>query len=353
MQYQAKVLSGDIMADPFQRDCVVAMEPLFAALDEQKQRHKRWFLLRRKKLQGFYLYGPIGAGKTFLLDLFYDAVKMVQKKRFHFHHFMQEIDAELRRLQGHKDPLQQIARELAASTRLLCFDEFMVEDVANAMILGELLPALLKQGVILIATSNKLPDELYRNGLHRRRFLPAIFALQTHCHLMVLGGQKDYRLGRSLRPNTYLCPLDAKTDRELGRQFVELARSAPKGSMLTIQGRSVECVQYAEGVVWFDFNMICNVPRSQLDYLEIAQRFDTVLVANVPSLDEKNLLGAILLINFIDVMYDAGIRIILSAAVPIEQLYLQGELSQDFQRTASRLQEMQSADYLSRHPHRL
>lgn len=353
-KYQAKVLSQDIQDDPSQRQCLPVLDKLLEALKKQDHhsQYRWWGRWWKKNLKGVYIYGQVGVGKTFLLDLFYDAVDFPQKKRFHFHHFMQTIDAELRRLQGHKNPLKQIANELAASTRLLCFDEFMVEDVANAMILGELLPALLKKGIVLAATSNKLPEELYRDGLHRRRFMPAIAAIKSSCALISIGNQKDYRLGHRAEPNSYIFPLGEKAFTELERQFQAFAPSGSEGIKIHIQNREIACLQYAHRVVWFDFKVICNIPRSQLDYLEIAQRFDIVLVSDIPLLDEKNTVGAILLIHFIDVMYDAGVRIILSAEVPIEKLYLAGELSQEFKRTASRLQEMQSMDYLARHPRR-
>lgn len=349
-KYDAAIASHDIVNDPVQRQLLMPLEQLTAALAIPA---RRWFSFVKKPItMGYYLYGPVGVGKTFLMDLFYDNVAITQKKRFHFHHFMQQVDAQLRRLQGQKNPLKHIATELANSTRLLCFDEFMVADVAHAMILAELLQELFAQDVVLVATSNTLPDDLYRNGPHRVRFLPAITAIKSRCHVISLGDQRDYRLGREPELDTYLISSGESSRCELQRQFDMLATDGPSSTVLHIQNREIICIKWRERVVWFDFRVICNLPRSQLDYLEIADRFDTIIVSDIPLLQEKDTVFAILLVNFVDVMYDRGIRLILSAAVPVNELYTQGEMSQEFKRTASRLHEMQSVDYLTRHPHR-
>lgn len=349
-KYDAAIANHDIVNDPLQRNLLVPLEQLIDALATPV---RRWFSFGRKQvIMGYYLYGPVGVGKTFLMDLLYEEVPITQKKRFHFHHFMQQVDAQLRRLQGQKNPLKQIATELANSTRLLCFDEFMVADVAHAMILAELLQELFRRGVVLVATSNTLPDDLYRNGPHRLRFLPAIAAIKSHCHVLSLGNKRDYRLGRIPELDTWLTPLGESSQRILLQQFDILAPDGETGTLLRIQNREITCIKCRERIVWFDFRIICNLPRSQLDYLEIADRFDTIFVSDIPRLEEKDTVFAILLVNFIDVMYDRGVRLILSAAVPIDELYTGGEMSQEFRRTTSRLHEMQSADFLKRHPHR-
>jgi cell division protein ZapE len=350
-QYNNAVKRGDIVEDALQRQLLSPLETLSQALMAPK---KHWFNWgKRQPISGLYLYGPVGVGKTFLMDLFYDEVALAHKKRFHFHHFMQQIDAQLRRLQGQKNPLKRIATDFAKSTRLLCFDEFMVEDVAHAMILAELLHALFDNGVALVATSNTRPEDLYLNGLHRERFIPAIAAIKSHCQVLSLGDKRDYRLGRAPELNTYIFPLGSDALEQLRRQFEALAPMAQSAGLLRIQNRDIPYIKCAEHAIWFDFKVICNLPRSQLDYLEIAEKFDTVVISDIPLLSEKDTVFAILLVHFIDVMYDRGVRLILSAAVPIDELYKEGEMSQDFKRTSSRLQEMQSADYLQRHPRRV
>ena len=351
-KYDVAVAGHDIVDDPLQRQVLCALEKLVQVLVNAKKTWFPWWPWRQE-IRGCYIYGPVGIGKTFLMDLFFDEVSIPAKKRFHFHQFMQQIDARLRRLQGQKNPLKRIASELANSARLICFDEFMVEDVAHAMILAELLQELFHKGVVLVATSNSPPDELYRKGLHRKRFLPAIAAIQSHCEVLSLGDKRDYRLGRKPAVDTWICPLGDAAEARLEQQFDALAPESRAGTLLTIQNRDIVCVKCSEQAVWFEFAVICNLPRSQLDYLEIANRFDTVFVSNIPVLSEKDTVFAILLINFIDVMYDQGMHLVVSAAVPVGELYLQGELSPEFRRASSRLHEMQSVDYLARHPHRL
>lgn len=348
--YETAIKRGDIVDDVLQRQVLLSMQRLADAL----QTKHSWLKWRRKSrpATGIYLYGPVGVGKTYLMDLFYQQVGERQKARFHFHHFMQQIDAQLRRLQGQKDPLHRIAADLAKRTRLLCFDEFLVHDVAHAMILAELLEALFANGIVLVATSNIRPEDLYLNGVQRARFLPAIALIKTHCEVISLGEKRDYRLGREPLYAAYLYPLGTTTEAILMEQFAAIAQEKQENGSLIVQNRDIPFVKCGEKAVWFDFNVICNLPRSQLDYLEIADRFDTVFVSNIPMLSEKDTVHAILLVSFIDIMYDRGIRLVLSAAVPLEQLYVQGEVSQAFKRTLSRLQEMQSADYLKRHPRR-
>ncbi|MDI9818905.1 MULTISPECIES: cell division protein ZapE [unclassified Legionella] len=349
--YEHAIARGDIQDDYLQRQVLASMERLVQDLEKPRP---AWFKWRRKASSrtGIYLYGPVGVGKTYLMDLFYQHNPQRQKARFHFHHFMQQIDSQLRRLQGQKDPIRRIAAQLGKTTRLLCFDEFLVHDVAHAMILAELLQALFAQGIILVATSNIAPDDLYLNGIQRARFLPAIELIKTHCEVLSLGNKRDYRLGREALVTAYLYPLGPTTESILSEQFNAISGKTREAGTLTIQNREVPFLKCSERALWFDFNQICNLPRSQLDYLEIAERFDTVFVSNVPALTAKDTVHAILLIHFVDVMYDRGIRLVISAAVPVEQLYIEGEMSQAFKRTLSRLQEMQSVDYLTRHPRR-
>lgn len=346
-QYDAAVARSEIINDPSQREVVADLQRVADELAAPKHTWFKWG--SKKPIQGMYLFGPVGVGKTYLVDMFYQYVDEQYKSRFHFHHFMQQVDAQLRRLQGQKDPLRHIAANLAKTTRLLCFDEFLVFDVADAMILSELLQAILSQGVVLVATSNTAPDDLYLNGVQRDRFLPAIGLIKQNCQVLALEEKRDYRLGRVPLEEAYLSPLDKATEQALTKQFAVIAKNATEGAPLAVQNRLIPCVKCGGRAVWFKFEEICDLPRSQLDYLEIADRFDTVFISDIPVLTSNDTVRAILFIHFIDVMYDRGIRLVISAAVPIEKLYQKGEMFKDFQRTLSRLEEMHSEDYVRRH----
>jgi cell division protein ZapE len=243
---------------------------------------------KKNVIKGLYVYGPVGVGKTYLVDLLYQYVEEKKKARFHFHHFMQQIDAQLRRLQGQKDPLRHIAKNIAQSVRLLCFDEFLVHDVAYAMILAELLKALHEQGVILVISSNTKPDDLYLNGAHRSRFLPAIAIIKNHCDVFFLNEDRDYRMGRKPLLEAYLYPLNALTAKSMEQQFTLLAQDIRTNGLINIQNRDIPYIQCDEKSVWFAFDVICNLPRSQLDYLEIADLFDNVFVSGIPCLTENH-----------------------------------------------------------------
>lgn len=349
-QYDAAVNRGEIDRNPSQ---LLVIEHMQKVADDLESTMKSWIPWRRSaSVKGLYLYGPVGVGKTYLIDLFYENINEPKKGRFHFHHFMQQIDAQLRKFQGQKDPLKRIAKEISKSIRLLCFDEFMVHDVAYAMILAELLQALHQHGVTLVISSNTHPDDLYLNGVHRKRFIPAIKLIKKECDVMNLHLNKDYRLGREPQLETYLYPLNEKTQATLEAQFIQLAKDEESSGFISIQNREIPYIRCNSKVIWFDFNRICNSPRSQLDYLEIAERFDAVFVSGIPVLTENHTVQTIMLIHFIDVMYDRGIKVVLSAEVPAEDLYLKGEMKESFKRTLSRLIEMQSKDYLARHPKR-
>ncbi len=349
-QYEQAVLRSDIVDDPLQRLLFNDMQRVATELEKPR---RSWLGLRRNPpAQGLYLYGTVGVGKTYLMDLFYEFVAEKQKLRFHFHHFMQQIDAQLRRVQGQKNPLRYIVADLAKSTRLLCLDEFLVHDVADAMILAELLRCFFEHGMVLVTTSNTRPDDLYLNGVHRERFLPAIEWIKQYCQVRLLREDKDYRLGRAPMHQSYLFPLGETTHALLLQQFNAMGQHVQHHAELTLQNRQVLTVAYGERAVWFDFNSLCNMPRSQLDYLEIARRFDTVFVSNIPILKPDDTVHVILFIHLVDVMYDQGVHLIISAAAPAKNLYESGPMAKSFQRTLSRLEEMQSADYLHRHSHR-
>jgi cell division protein ZapE len=353
-QYNAAIAGGDINDDPLQRTLLIPMQRL---IDELERPAPPWYCWpKRSTIKGLYIYGPVGVGKTYLVDLFYDCLQDTKKSRFHFHHFMQQIDAQLRRLQGKKDPLRLIAKEVAQTTRLLCFDEFLVDDVAYAMILAELLHAFIAEGIILVVSSNTKPDDLYLNGVQRKRFLPAIDLINRECEVLYLNEQRDYRVGREPLLDAYLHPLNASTQELMERQFASLVTDSSQmqeNGEITIQNRSIPYLKCSLKSIWFSFEVLCNFPRSQLDYLEIADRFDHVFIGCVPCLTINHTAQTIMFINLIDVMYDRGIKIIISAAVALQELYVTGEMQETFKRTLSRLNEMQSVDYLSRHPKRM
>ncbi|MGL5741205.1 MAG: cell division protein ZapE [Legionella sp.] len=349
-QYEAAIQRGEIDDDSLQREILAHMQRL---ADELKKSNSSWFYpLFQSRLKGLYLYGPVGVGKTYLGDLFYEHLEEKKKARFHFHHFMQQVDAQLRRLQGQKNPVLHIAKKLAKSTRVLCFDEFMVNDVAYAMILAELLQTLVEHGVILVISSNTPPDDLYKNGVHRKSFLPAITAINENCEVLYLNEHRDYRVGRTPLVDAYLSPLNEHTAEVMEKQFELLAGAFEKEGAIMIQNREIPYLKCSAKAIWFVFDVLCNLPRSQLDYLEISEKYDIIFLSDIPVLTVNHTLQTIMFIHFIDVMYDRGINIIISAEVPVDELYVEGEMKDTFKRTLSRLLEMQSVDYLGRHPKR-
>lgn len=349
--YNKAVALGELDDSPNQRVVLEKLQGLLEAVDASHHAPwwRRWW--RAKPPQGLYLHGPVGAGKTYLMDLFYEHLPESHKRRFHFHKFMQYIDDELRHHQGRRNPLRRIARRLARSAHVLCLDEFLVEDVADASILAEILRALFSHGMILVATANTMPDDLYRDGLHRERFLPAIDLIKQHCEVMCLDDKRDYRVGRDARPEAYFFPINLDNEANMLTQFKAVAYGAAldEAGEMSIQHRFIPYLKRAGRAVWFDFDVICNLPRSQLDYLEIAEKFDTVCVSHVPAIGADQPARIVLFIRFVDVMYDQGICLVLLAAVPLEELYIDGPMSTMFRRTLSRLQEMQSADYWGTH----
>ena len=341
--YQQAVSQGKIQNEPRQREIL----SLLQAVSDQMKKKRHWLgRWRNQHPQGLYIYGPVGGGKTYLLDLFYQNLPIREKGRFHFHHFMQQVDAQLRQRQGQVDPLQGIARDFALKYKVLCFDEFLVHDVAYAMILAELLQALFVQGVVLVATSNTLPDELYLNGVQRARFLPAIAAIKQHCQVIALSGNRDFRLGRTTSLTAWLHPVTADNEALMRQQFEQVAIQPQYNRTIPIQNRAIQVLASSKNAVWFDFQVICQMPRSQLDYLELAQQYDTVFISHVPVLTEKDTVAAILLIHLIDVLYDNHRRLIILSETTVDCLYVKGEVLKEFARTRSRLSEMQSADYL-------
>lgn len=297
--------------------------------------------------RGIYLWGGVGRGKTFLMDLFYATLNIKKKKRIHFHRMMRDIHTRLKCLENVANPLDQVADDIASETRVLCFDEFFVSDIADAMILGRLLEGLFERGVVLITTSNARPPALYKEGLQRARFLPAIELLEKHTHIIELAGDMDYRLKLLQEAGTYLTPLGDDAQSKLMHYFQEIASAdRVEEHVLDVLGRDVQSVRCAKGIVWFDFMAICDGPRSQEDYIEIARWYPTVIVSDMPVLDRELEDPARRFIAMVDEFYDRKVKLIVSAATDIDALYQGNRLQFEFSRTASRLSEMQSNEYL-------
>lgn len=327
---KAKGLFGIIKKKPAEPSSIVALEPT---------------------VKGLYLWGGVGRGKTYLMDTFYKSLPGERKLRIHFHRFMRRVHGELRALQGQPNPLKIIGRQFGKEVDILCFDEFFVTDITDAMILGGVLQAIFDEGVVLVATSNIPPSELYKDGLQRERFLPAIELLLKNLTVYNLDSGIDYRLRALERAEIYHYPLDEAAHLSLLESFNGLApNEAQLGQSIEVESRQIETLRYADGVLWCDFAALCDGPRSQNDYIEIARVFAAVLVSNVPQFDGRQDDQARRFINMVDEFYDRNVKLIVSAAAPIEALYLAGRLGFEFKRTQSRLLEMQSHEYLER-PH--
>jgi cell division protein ZapE len=301
--------------------------------------------------RGIYLWGGVGRGKTFLLDLFFQELPLERKRRAHFHRFMQGVHAGLRDLREVESPLAEVARRIAEEATVLCFDELFVSDIADAMILGGLFDALFREGVTLVATSNVAPSGLYRDGLQRQRFLPAIALLEQRTEVLEMDAGTDYRLRQLERARIYLGPEEADPDTVLAREF-ELIADGPgeADAVLTIEGRPVRTRRLGDEVVWFDFEALCAGPRGAADYIELARSYHTVLLSGVPVMDATSDDQARRFVTLVDEFYDRGVKLILAAAATPRELYRGERLAFEFRRTSSRLTEMQSREYLAR-PH--
>jgi cell division protein ZapE len=293
------------------------------------------------------MYGGVGRGKSFLMDAFFQAVPLQRKTRLHFHEFMREVHRELQDLKGVVNPLDELGKRIARRFRLICFDEFHVADVTDAMILHRLLDALYRNRVSIITTSNFKPDDLYPNGLHRDRILPAIALLKDKLEVINVDNGTDYRRRTLEQVELYHQPLDAQADVSLTQAFDRLAEVHDEDPALHIEARVIRARRKAGGVVWFDFKELCGGPRSQNDYLELATQFHTLILSNVPLMPPRLASEARRFTWLVDVLYDRRVKLIISAAGPAEQLYTEGPLAHEFPRTVSRLAEMQSAEFLA------
>jgi cell division protein ZapE len=293
------------------------------------------------------MYGGVGRGKSFLMDCFFQAVPLTRKTRLHFHEFMREVHRELQELKGTVNPLDELGRRISRRYRLICFDEFHVADVTDAMILHRLLQAMFDNRVSIVTTSNFHPDGLYPNGLHRDRILPAIELLKEKLEIVNVDNGTDYRQRTLQQVQLYHTPLGPEADAAMKQAFEQLTEARDESPVLNIEQREIRALRRAGGVVWFDFKTLCGGPRSQNDYLELATQFHTVLLSNVPQMPPRLASEARRFTWLVDVLYDRRVKLIMSAAVPPEALYTEGPLAHEFPRTVSRLHEMQSAEYLS------
>jgi cell division protein ZapE len=330
-------------------DQLVAVEPSRLA----KMNPLLWFSNRRAQsgIKGIYFYGGVGRGKTYVMDTFYESLPFENKQRTHFHRFMQQVHGSLSRLRQQKNPLRQVAADIAKEARVLCFDEFFVSDIGDAMILGGLLEHLMEAGVVLVATSNIHPDGLYANGLQRERFLPAIALLHDHTEIVELDGGVDYRLRALKQACLFFTPLGKQADVALQDSFDRLAPEHAErftNTPIEVLGRFVPARQMADDVVWFDYEHLCAGARSAFDYIELAKVYHAVVLSNVPQMGAAQDDIARRFVSLVDELYDRHVKLIISAAVPLPELYTGDGLAFVFERTRSRLLEMQSEEYLAR-----
>ncbi len=354
-RYQQDIASGVFQRDTAQRQAVEELQRIYDALTERYEATQTRKGLARIKLakelqqpvNGLYLWGGVGRGKTYLMDLFCESLPFRRKLRIHFHRFMQRVHKELNELKGEQDPLRKVADRIHADAVVICFDEFFVTDITDAMLLKGLFEELFARGVTLVATSNIIPDRLYENGLQRERFLPAIALVKEYCQVLNVDSGIDYRLRVLTHVELYHHPLDGAAEETLQRSFNELAHGAQVyKDEIIVNERVVTVRARTEDVLWCDYHELCEMPRSASDYIEIAREYHTVLLSNVPVMGEKNDDSTRRFINLIDEFYDRQVKVIITAAASIENLYGGGRLNFEIQRTRSRLQEMQSQEYL-------
>lgn len=358
--YKNALKQPDMVHDAVQEQAIIKLEALSHRLTES---NKTPLLNRLKKLpllhlfmpnrhpqatQGLYLWGDVGRGKSWLMNLFYEELDITEKHRIHFHHFMLDIHEALGALKKQKNPLQLIAKKLANKYRVLCIDEFIVTNITDAMILSELLHALFKHQVCLVATSNRIPDDLYLNGLQRERFLAAIELIKTHTEVFHLDGGIDHRTSLLELADVYYHPIIESTHQQIAQRMQELSITAViDNKTLNILGREIKTISCSEEIAWFDFAIICTAPRAAQDYIELAQQFNTIIVSNIPVMDEFSDDKTRRFIYLIDELYDRTVKLIASAAAEPEALYHGNMLEFAFHRTSSRLIEMRSHQYLS------
>ena len=348
--YAATLAERGYTADPAQLRAIDSLERCEREWADYKARRSNALtkLLSRPPIpRGVYMYGGVGRGKSFLMDCFFNAVPLQRKTRLHFHEFMREVHRELGDLQGTVNPLDELGKRMARRYRLICFDEFHVSDITDAMILHRLLESLFENRVSIVTTSNFKPDDLYPNGLHRDRILPAIALLNDKLEVINVDNGADYRSITLEQVGLYHTPLSAAADASMTAAFERLAEARDESPLLRIEHRELQARRRAGGVVWFDFKQLCGGPRSQNDYLELATQFHTLLLSGVPQMSPRNASEARRFTWLVDVLYDRRVKLILSAEVEPDLLYTEGPMAHEFPRTVSRLREMQSAEFLA------
>jgi cell division protein ZapE len=348
--YERELQQRGYQSDPAQLRAVASLKRCatdWAHYKSKRSNPLKKMIYRPDIPRGVYMYGGVGRGKSFLMDCFFSAVPIERKTRLHFHEFMREVHRELRELQGTVNPLDVLGQRMAQRYKLLCFDEFHVADITDAMILHRLLDALFKHGVGFVTTSNFKPDDLYPGGLHRDRILPAIELLNSRLEVINVDNGTDYRRQTLEQVDLYITPNGPEADAKLSQTFDRLAESQDEDPVMTIEARQISAKRRAGGVVWFDFKTLCGGPRSQNDYLEIASQFHTVILSDVPHMPVRMASEARRFTWLVDVLYDRRVKLVLSAAVAADALYTEGPLSHEFPRTVSRLTEMQSVEFLA------
>lgn len=361
-RYQQALDAGEYQADAVQRQAVMQLDNIYQALQQQpmpgttpgglRSKLSRWFgkgeeNLPQRPVQGLYMWGGVGRGKTWLMDLFFHSLPGDRKLRLHFHRFMLRVHEELTELQGHENPLEIVADGFKAQTDVLCFDEFFVSDITDAMLLATLLQALFARGITLVATSNILPENLYRNGLQRARFLPAIDLIKEYCDVMNVDAGIDYRLRTLTQAHLYLTPLNAQTQETMDHIFLKLAgKRGEEAPVLQINHRPLPTLRAVEGVLAVDFHTLCEEARSQLDYIALSRLYHSVMLYNVRVMGPLKENTARRFLALVDEFYERHVKLVIAAEVPMFEIYQGEQLKFEFQRCLSRLQEMQSEEYL-------
>jgi len=351
--YQQSLARRGFVSDAAQWRAVECLQRLYDEWTAYKaRRNTAWkrMLVKPPLPKGVYLWGGVGRGKSFLMDSFYRCVPLVRKRRVHFHHFMREIHRELGEVKGTEDPIAEVASRIAKRYRLICFDEFHVSDIADAMILGRFLDQVMDRGVVFCMTSNYSPDGLYPNGLQRERFLPTIELIKTRMEVLEVDAGNDYRRRALEQVQVYHTPLNAASEAALERIFAELKDVEEETHPLDVEGREIPYRKRAGGLVWFDFSVLCGGMRSYTDYVDLARRFHTMILSGIPRICARSADSARRFTWLVDIFYDERIKLICSAETVPEELYIAGPAGEtasvEFARTVSRLTEMQSADYL-------
>lgn len=366
-RYQQALAAGEYQPDEVQHQAVTRLERIYHELLQRTPAApaqaaglrgvlSRWLgkgapAAATRPVQGLYMWGGVGRGKTWLMDLFFHSLPGDRKLRLHFHRFMLRVHEELAELQGHENPLEIVADGFKEQADVLCFDEFFVSDITDAMLLATLLQALFARGITLVATSNIPPDDLYRNGLQRARFLPAIALINEFCEVMNVDAGIDYRLRTLTQAHLYLAPLNAQTRQEMDKMFLRLAgRPGDDAPVLTINHRPLQAIRAVEGVLAVDFHTLCEEARSQLDYIALSRLYHSVILYNVQIMGSEAENTARRFLALVDEFYERNVKLVIAAAAPMAEIYQGTQLKFEYQRCLSRLQEMQSEAYLQR-PH--